>query len=267
MSALTLRFTGKTTDRFDLSPLTPAKLAGKSEKEIGALSIGITKEKVTVGDVFKVKGNEPAKLRLVGTNLSCDRIGKDLTEGKIVVDGDAGAYLGAKMRGGEIAVSGSTGPFSGGSMRGGSIEIAGDAGEKAGAAMVGEVFGMRGGRLVINGNAGALLGERMRRGLILLYGNAGDYAGGRMVAGTILIKGRVGRYAGFNLRRGTLVLTKQPEELLPSFGDSGVLNFDYLRILDRALRAGGARFKVGARARRLMGDMAVLGKGEMLILA
>src|SRR4029079_16332156 len=260
-------FTARTTDRFDLSPLNPAKLAGLSPKDIEALSVGITKEKVTVGDIFKVKGTDAAKLRLVGTNQSCDFIGKELTAGKIVVDGDAGAYLGAYMRGGEIAVLGSTGPYSGGSMRGAAIDIAGDAGEKAGAAMVGEVFGMRGGRIVVDGNAGALLGERMRRGLILVNGNAGDYAGGRMVAGTILIKGRVGRFAGFNLRRGTLVLAKEPQELLPTFGDSGVLDFEYLRLLDRALRAGGARFKVGARARRLMGDMAVLGKGEMLILA
>ncbi len=266
MSALTLKFTAKTNDRYDLSPLVPSKLAGLGPTDIEALSVGITKEKVTVGDIFKVKGNDPARLRLIGTNERCDFIGKELTAGNIVVDGDAGAYLGSFMRGGEIAVSGSTGAYSGGSMRGGAIDIAGDAGEKAGAAMVGEVFGMRGGRIVVAGNAGALLGERMRRGLIIVYGNAGDYVGGRMVAGTILIKGKVGRYAGMSLRRGTLVLAKEPQELLPTFGDSGVLDFEYLRLLDRALRAGGAKFKLGARARRLMGDMAVLGKGEMLIL-
>jgi hypothetical protein len=33
------------------------------------------------------------------------------------------------------------------------------------------------------------------------------------------------------------------------------------------LKVTDGRFKVGYRARRLMGDMAVLGKGEMLILA
>jgi hypothetical protein len=34
-----------------------------------------------------------------------------------------------------------------------------------------------------------------------------------------------------------------------------------------SIKATDGRFKVGYRARRLMGDMAVLGKGEMLILA
>jgi hypothetical protein len=32
------------------------------------------------------------------------------------------------------------------------------------------------------------------------------------------------------------------------------------------MRKQGLRIRLGARARRLMGDMAVLGKGEMLIL-
>ncbi|HEY6655634.1 MAG TPA: hypothetical protein VI038_02235, partial [Methyloceanibacter sp.] len=47
----------------------------------------------------------------------------------IIVDGDAGAYLGSKMRAGKIAVSGSAGAFAGASMRGGMIDIARDAGE------------------------------------------------------------------------------------------------------------------------------------------
>jgi formylmethanofuran dehydrogenase subunit C len=112
-----------------------------------------------------------------------------------------------------------------------------------------------------------MLGERMRRGLVIVAGGAGDYAGARMIAGTIVLKGRVGRFAGYGLRRGSLILGKEPEHLLPTFGDCGVLDFNWLRVLDRALQATGARVKLKARARRLMGDMAVLGKGEMLILA
>jgi formylmethanofuran dehydrogenase subunit C len=152
-------------------------------------------------------------------------------------------------------------------MAGGLIEIAGDAGERAAGVVVGENHGMRGGRLTIGGNAGAVLGERMRRGLVVVSGNASDYAGARMIAGTIVVKGRVGRFAGFLLRRGSLILSKEPKDLLPTFGDSGVLDFEYLRLLERQLHADGIGIKMRARARRLMGDMAVLGKGEMLILA
>jgi RNA polymerase sigma factor (sigma-70 family) len=133
--------------------------------------------------------------------------------------------------------------------------------------VVGETFGMRGGRLSIGGKAGSMLGERMRRGLVVVQGGAGDYAGARMIAGTLLIKGRVGRWAGFGLRRGSIILSKEPKDLLPTFGDCGVLDFNWLRVLERNLQATGARVKFRCRARRLMGDMAVLGKGEMLILA
>jgi formylmethanofuran dehydrogenase subunit C len=112
-----------------------------------------------------------------------------------------------------------------------------------------------------------MLGERMRRGLIVVSGGAGDYAGARMIAGTILLKGRVGRWAGYGLRRGSLILSKEPKDLLPTFGDCGTLDFNYFRLLERHLRATGAQVKFKPRARRLIGDMAVLGKGEMLILA
>ena len=45
------------------------------------------------------------------------------------------------------------------------------------------------------------------------------------------------------------------------------MEFDYLRLLEHWLREYGKRVSLGGRARRLMGDMSVLGKGEMLILA
>ena len=58
-----------------------------------------------------------------------------------------------------------------------------------------------------------------------------------MIAGTILLKGRVGRCAGYGLRRGSLILDKEPKELLATFGDCGTLDFNWLRILDRQLKA------------------------------
>jgi formylmethanofuran dehydrogenase subunit C len=125
---------------------------------------------------------------------------------------------------------------------------------------------MRGGFIVIGGDAGALIGERLRRGLIVVGGKAGDYAGGRMIAGTILLQGGAGRYAGYGNRRGSLIFADKPRHLMPTYVDSGVMEFDYLRLLETWLREQGLRIRLGGRARRLMGDMAVLGKGEMLIL-
>ena len=267
MSALTFELRSAPDQRLDLAPLTPKRLGGLKAKEIEALAIGTTRAPLTVGDAFTVKGKDAAELRFVGTDGRCDKIGAGLTEGAIVVDGDAGAYLGAGMKKGKIEVNGNAGVLAGASMAGGAIAISGNAGERAGGINVGETLGMKGGVLTIGGNAGSLLGERMRRGLVVVAGDAGDYAGGRMVAGTILFKRGVGPNAGYGLRRGSLIFVDEPKHLLPTFGDCGVLEFDYLRLLEHWLRANGKPINLGGRARRLMGDMAVLGKGEMLILA
>jgi formylmethanofuran dehydrogenase subunit C len=267
VSALTLELRSAPDQRLDLGPLLPERLDGLKAKEIEALAIGTTRVPLSVGDAFKVTGGDASDVRFTGTDARCDKIGAGMTKGAIVVDGDAGAYLGAGMKKGKIEVSGSAGVLAGASMAGGSIAIAGDAGERAGGINVGETLGMRSGVLTIGGNAGSLLGERMRRGLVIVCGDAGDYAGGRMVAGTILLKRRAGANAGFGLRRGTLIFVEPPKDILPTFGDCGVLEFDYLRLLEHWLRANDKTVNLGARARRLMGDMSVLGKGEMLILA
>jgi formylmethanofuran dehydrogenase subunit C len=267
VSALTFELQGRPDQRLDLAPLVPSRLKDLKTKDIEALSIGTTRETLTVGDAFKVKGKDASALRFVGTDERCDKIGAGLKDGEIVVDGDVGAYLGAGMKGGRIEVNGNAGVLAAASMAGGSISISGNVGERAAGILVGETMGMKRGVLTIGGNAGPMLGERMRRGLVIVYGDAGDYAGGRMIAGTILLKRGVGRNAGYGLRRGSLIFLEQPKEVLPTFGDCGVLEFDYLRLLERWLREAGKNIKLGDRARRLMGDMSVLGKGEMLILA
>jgi formylmethanofuran dehydrogenase subunit C len=267
VSALTFELRSAPDQRLDLASLLPERLDGLKPMEIEALAVGTTRVQLSVGDAFKVTGGDASNVRFAGTDARCDKIGAGMTEGAIIVDGDAGAYLGAGMKKGKIDVSGNAGVLAGASMAGGSIAIAGDAGERAGGINVGETLGMRGGVLTIGGNAGSLLGERMRRGLVIVSGDAGDYAGGRMVAGTIVLKRRAGANAGFGLRRGTLIFVEPPKDILPTFGDCGVLEFDYLRLLEHWLRANDKPINLGARARRLMGDMSVLGKGEMLILA
>jgi formylmethanofuran dehydrogenase subunit C len=267
VSALTFELRSAPDQRLDLASLLPERLDGLKPTEIEALAVGTTRVRLSVGDAFKVTGGDASNVRFAGTDARCDKIGAGMTKGAIIVDGDAGAYLGAGMKKGKIEVSGNAGVLAGASMAGGSIAIAGDAGERAGGINVGETLGMRGGVLTIGGNAGSLLGERMRRGLVIVSGDAGDYAGGRMVAGTIVLKRRAGANAGFGLRRGTLIFVEPPKDILPTFGDCGVLEFDYLRLLEHWLRANDKPINLGARARRLMGDMSVLGKGEMLILA
>jgi len=266
VSALSFELKGRPDQRLDLSSLVPSRLSGLNRKEIEALSIATTREALTVGDAFKVKGKNVENLHFVGTDDRCDKIGVKLTGGEIVVDGDVGMLLGAQMKSGKISVDGGAGVSVGASMSGGEIRVRRDAGDQVGGVAFGETFGMKGGFISIGGDAGALVGERLRRGIIVVGGKAGDYAGGRMVAGTIVLRGGAGRYAGYGNRRGSLIFADKPRHLMPTYVDSGVMEFDFLRLLETWLREQGLRIRLGGRARRLMGDMAVLGKGEMLIL-
>ena len=71
MSALVFDMRWIVDQRLDLSPLVPERLAKLARKKIEALPINTTREKLTVGDVFKVKGNDPEHLRFVGTDDRC----------------------------------------------------------------------------------------------------------------------------------------------------------------------------------------------------
>ena len=267
MTAFVLELKHSPEQRLDLSPLTPESLSGLAPKEIETLNLATTRKPATVGDLFKIKSGYLSKMRFIGTDHRCDRIGHGLSAGEITVEGDAGAYLGAAMSGGKLTLTGSAGMGAGASMSGGALQIDGNVEERAAGMFVGQPHGMQGGRLVIGGKAGPMLGERMRRGLVVVGGDVADYAGARVIAGTIILKRGAGRFAGYGMRRGSLILLEEPKELLPTFGDCGVLDFDYLRVLEHGLRQTGVAINLGGRARRFMGDMAVLGKGEMLVLA
>ena len=79
MSALVFDLKNMPNQRLDLSPLVPEQLAKLERKKIEATLINTTREKLTVGEVFKVKGNDPERLRFIGTDDRCDKIGAGLS--------------------------------------------------------------------------------------------------------------------------------------------------------------------------------------------
>jgi len=159
VSALKFQLKKHLAQRLDLSPLTPSKLARMKLREIEALVIGTTRDVLKVGDVFKVKAGDASTVRFVGTDATCDRIGQDMGEGEIVIEGDVGAYLGERMKGGSIALEGSAGICAGAAMAGGIIEISKHVGERAGGVAIGETFGMRGEEQIGTGHGDALDGH------------------------------------------------------------------------------------------------------------
>lgn len=256
--------------RIDLSPLTPDRLLALDGRAVANVELACGNRQVPLGDLFSVAAGDPADLRLIGVCSKCDRIGAGMTRGTITLDGDAGAYLGLQMQGGAIRVRGNVGIGAATEMHGGVVEIDGSAGDLLGGALPGDMKGMDGGLVVVRGEAADRIGDRMRRGAIVVEGSVGAFAASRMVAGTVVVLGTtVGAYPGFGMKRGSLILRGQAERQLPTFSDCGRHDLGFLALLWRSLRGRSRRLDevaMGPRmVRRLAGDRAVGGKGEILL--
>jgi formylmethanofuran dehydrogenase subunit C len=268
MSGLTFTLRETPPCRLDAGALIPSRLSGISVADIARLTLSAGQHPVCVGDVFDVAGAPGARVQFMGDLARVDFIGAGLDGGSITVDGAAGAYCGAGAREGEISIAGGVGPYAGAGMRGGTLTIAGAAGDFLGGARHGEVAGMRGGVIHVRGAAGAQAGHRMRRGMIVVEGDTGAYPGAEMIAGTLVVFGRAGVEPGLMMRRGSLVVAGGCEPGF-TFADSGQHDFVWLRLLKRDLVSRGitGAAPLPTEARRFTGDLASLGKGEILTLA
>ena len=173
------------------------------------------------------------------------------------------------MAGGRLTINGNAGHWTASGMAAGFIEIAGDVGDRLGGPLAGEVHGMSGGMVVVRGRAGARAADRLRRGVLIVEGNAGDDAGSRMLAGTLIVRGAAGARTGYLMRRGTIVLGSASGDFGPTFVDCGVHDLTAHRLMAAHIRESSAKSAelLHVPLRRLMGDMAVLGKGEIFVAA
>lgn len=268
MSALTLKLRAAPDQRLDLSNLSPGKLAAMSQGEIEHVTVGTGRRPAKLGDLFALSGTPGDTLVIEGSTSRVDGIGTGLDQGTMIVEGDAGAYAGRLMRGGRLEIRGGTGPFLASGLRGGLI-IAATAGDLVGAPRVGERFGMLGGIVIVRGDVGERAGDRMRRGTIIAKGRFGPSAGSRMMGGTLWTEAGYGAGPGPLMRRGTLI-GPSVERLLPTFNDAGVHDLNILRIMSRyfAETLGDlAPPPLPAKVRRVAGDLATIGKGEILLTA
>jgi formylmethanofuran dehydrogenase subunit C len=267
MSALTFTLKAELTQRIDLSPLTPDKLAGKSVADVAGIELHSGNRKLRVDEIFNIVGDDPNDIIIRNGNGKLDHIGSGMKTGRITVLGDAGDCLGFELAGGELIIKGNVDAFAGSGMKGGLIHIQGNAGDFLGGAIAGNKQGMKGGTVIVTGNSGDRVGDQMRRGLLLIEGNAGDYCGSRMIAGTIGVLGSVGQHAGYGMRRGTLLLTQMPR-LHPTIMDCGSHTLPFLSLMFKSFAQLPTRFsKLGQnRVWRYAGDIANEGKGEILVL-
>jgi formylmethanofuran dehydrogenase subunit C len=267
VSRFTLTLRAPPPQRVDLSQLIPEQLSGKSVREIALLPINTTRAALTVGDLFQLREGDRREVVFEGGAERMDRLGAGMSVGSIHVDGEVGVEAGRLMAGGTLHIEGSAGPFTGSGMRGGKLTVGRNAGERLGGPLAGETEGMTGGVIHVLGDAGPRAGDRMRRGFVLIEGSAGECAGSRMIAGTIAIGGKAASLPGYLMNRGTILIAGGVERLAPTFLDCGVFELVAARLL--ATYVAGVSEMLGdafrAPLHRYAGDLAALGKGEILV--
>jgi formylmethanofuran dehydrogenase subunit C len=232
----------------DASGLSPSALDGLSERDVAALPLRCGRERLHVGDLFDVAGRSDGDLVLAGDLRLLGGIGRGMVDGRIRVDGDAGAWVGAELAGGQVIVEGS-------------------AGDHLGAAFPGARAGMTGGEIVVTGDAGQEASAGMRRGLVAVGGRAGEGAGLRMLAGTIIALGGVGAEAGMGNKRGSIASGARTTPL-PGYAFATKLRPPALVLQLRRVRALGvpvADALLTGRWARWSGDGLELNRGEILI--
>jgi formylmethanofuran dehydrogenase subunit C len=224
------------------------RFAALGAKEIAALPVLHGGRAARLGDFWSVRGERSATLQLEGELDRVEGIATAMAGVEIVITGNAGRDLGLELGGGRI-------------------EVRGSVGDNVGGARPGAARGMTGGEIVVRGGAGAGAGAAMRRGLVVVLGDTGPGAGRGMIAGTTLVGGRVGPGAGRFVKRGSLVLLG-PAERPATFRYACTYRPPHVTLLLRYLRTRygleiADRYVTGRYA-RYAGDMAELGKGEIL---
>jgi len=235
--------------RADLSAVLAGSWIGLTAAELARRSVLLEGESsVPLGDLFELRGKPAGRIRFEGVLVEADRIGAGLAEGEVIVEGSVGNETGIGMSGGVI-------------------DVHGDAGARTGGAEREARRGMTGGELLVRGGAGPHPGTRMRRGLLVIAGDVASHAGPGMIAGTVIVFGDVGPAPGLWSKRGSIVAIG-PVEIPPTYRYACTFRPDHLRLtLLRLRRRYGLAVDerhVSGFYRRYSGDLAELGKGEIL---
>jgi formylmethanofuran dehydrogenase subunit C len=247
--------------------ISPDVMAELAHDAIRALPVFLGKRQCRLDEFFDVDGAAGDELKIVGDAAKVKWIGRGMTRGRIVIEGNAGMHLGAYMKGGAIEVAGNASDWIGAEMTDGLIRIRGNAGGQVGAAYRGSPRGMKGGTVLIGGSAGLEVGMRMRRGVIVIAGPARDFAGLQMKGGTIFLLGGAELRTGAWMTRGTIV-SLAPISLLPTFSFACAYHPTFLRVYAKHLQPLGYAVPCDAQQgayERFTGDTSVPGKGEILL--
>jgi formylmethanofuran dehydrogenase subunit C len=242
----------------DADEISPDGLAAKSVKEIESTNLWEGNKQLALNDIFnvseKINDNEGTTIRVVGNASKIRKIGSKTSTGSVIVEGNAGMYVGEDMSGGSILVTGDAGSWLGMRMKAGMIEVKGNAGDYVGAGYRGTDLGMKGGTILIHGNAGNEVGCWMTNGNIRIKGSTGLFPGIHMSNGTVLAEGSCVGRAGAQMRGGKVIVYGYIPAILPSFAFEEIQE-----------RVKFADEKIAGPFYAFSGDMNENGKGKLSV--
>jgi formylmethanofuran dehydrogenase subunit C len=232
----------------DASCIAADRFAALGEREISALPMRHEGRAAVLGDFFAVGGERTARVRIAGNLEQADGIGTGMSGGELVIEGNVGRDVGV-------------------AMSGGCVDVRGDAGVNAGGAPPGAARGVTGGEIVVRGSVAGDAGAGMRRGLVVVMGDAGRGTGQGMIAGTAVVFGSIAPGAGRFLKRGSIVGFRDLERPA-TFRYACTYRPPHLQVLFHYLRRRYAlpvaQAQITGRYHRFSGDLAELGRGEIL---
>lgn len=209
-------------------------------------------------DYFEIEvegaAESPAEVKMIlnGDYGRVKYIGTKMTDGEIIVNGDADLHCGSEMKGGSILVNGNAESYAGREMEGGSLTIMGSTKEFCGSSYIGDWRGMNGGTITIHGNAGKQLGECLSGGEIYVKGGCDILAGIHMTKGYIQIDGDVTRWPGGQMKNGDIVINGTLGRLLEGFTQEDIVKDP--EIEGKVLSGKYIKY---------VGDIALNGKGRL----
>ncbi|MCA9193310.1 MAG: formylmethanofuran dehydrogenase subunit C [Planctomycetales bacterium] len=277
----------------DASPLTLQHFSSLPKAKWSNIQISGNGKSFALGDLFNISSGPSQTLVFSGDLSKTHYIGCHWQSEELIVEGDAGSFLGEFMSGGRILVKGNAGHHVSCCQKAGTIIVQGNVGDYAAGASMRSRIGMRGGLLIVEGHCGKWLAMRMRRGTVVIHGQTAAAVATDMLAGTLILCGAVEKPISCGMRRGTIVFSsalQRPKEI-PEDGQLWLFN----EVLDRQgkqiSRVGGFTSpdavelsmlpllfsEIGAhlpdtwrpyssRVYRSLGDRSVSGYGELIWL-
>ena len=257
--------------RINAAALTPEYCNDISVKQLAQQTLPSSGGDIAIGDLFKIEKDSSKSLFISGACEQFDYIGAKMTDNQIKVEGSVGDYAGATMSGGQLEITGDVGHHTACDMSAGTVIVEGNAGDATGGASIGAVQGMSGGTVLVLGNAGDRTANLMRRGLVVVRGNNGDYAAANMKAGNLVVLKKNGNRCAYGMHRGTVLLSDP--SCAENLGDTFIsqpsnYNMDFLMLLYKHIAQLSPTLQRLPRRKlikRYIGDLAVAGKGEVLV--